>query len=86
MQFSGSVVGAGAEDGGVSDSCWPKATAVYHLQMVICPLVEKGFDSARPRARPPAQSRWHRHTANRDVFFWHGLRLRASYRDDCAPL
>lgn len=66
-----------------SDSCWPKATGVYHLQMAICPLVERHFDCSCSQARPHTQSRWHEHAANRDrdlflasVFNEHGNLIR----------
>ena len=55
---------------GASDSCWPRATGVYHLQMAVCPSVERHFDCWCSQARPHARSRWHEHAANRDVFFW----------------
>lgn len=54
-----------------SDSCWPMGTEVYHLQMAICPLVERHFDCWCSQAQPHTQSRWHEHAANRDVFFWY---------------
>lgn len=55
---------------GASDSLWPKATGVCHLQMAICPLVERHFDCWSSQAGSQ-RSRWHGRAANRDVFFWH---------------